>query len=68
MNYERHLTYFQFLIYRKIIESNLEGLILHVLLNWHKNQGKFGWMKTVMYREHGKEIICSLSRFWTLMH
>ena len=26
MNYEKHLTYFQFLIYRKIKESSLEDL------------------------------------------
>ena len=26
LNYERHLTYFQFLIYRIIIESSLEDL------------------------------------------
>ena len=26
LNYERYLTYFQFLIYRKIIESSLEDL------------------------------------------
>ena len=27
LNYERHLTYFQFEMYRKIIESSLEDLI-----------------------------------------
>ena len=31
LNYERHLTYFQFLIYRNIIESSLEDLnCIHV--------------------------------------
>ena len=26
LNYERHLTYFQFLIYKKIIESSLKDM------------------------------------------
>ena len=42
MNYERHLTYFQFLIYKKIIENSLEDLnYTHIT---KLAQEKINWM------------------------
>ena len=46
-----NITYFQFLIYRKIIKSRLKDLNrTHV-----KNQGKVKWMKTATCRQKAGE-------------
>ena len=39
-----------------------------MLLDWHKNQGEFGWMKIVTCREHGKGTVYSSSRFLMSAH
>ena len=46
LNYERHLTYFQFLIYRNIIVSILEDLNHTCVTKLAQEQEKIiGWMK-----------------------
>ena len=46
LNYKRHLTYFQFLIHRKIIESSSEDLNhTHVTELAQRTSKKIGWMK-----------------------
>ena len=42
---KRHLTYFQFLIYKKIIKSSLEDLNCACVINLAQKQAKkIGWM------------------------
>ena len=57
LNYERHLTYFHFLVYRKIIENNLEDLNNTCVTKLvQKQTKKFGWMKNYF--------LCLLPRFF----
>ena len=43
LNYERHLTYFQFLIYKKIIKNSLEDLNYTCVTKLAKESRKI-WM------------------------
>ena len=44
------LTYFQFLIYKKIIESSLKNLnCRHVIKLAQEQVEKFGWMKNYFF-------------------
>ena len=57
LNYKRHLTYFQFLIYKKIIESSLEDLNYTRPTKLAQEQAKkIGWMKNCC--------LCPLQRFF----
>ena len=50
LNYGRHLTYFQFFINRKIIESSLEDMnYTHVTKHAQEQAKKLGWMKNYFY-------------------
>ena len=49
LNYERHLTYFQFLIYKKIIESSLKDLNYICVTKLTQEQAKKIWMDEKLF-------------------
>ena len=49
LKYERHLTYFQFLIYRKFIESSLEDLNCTRVTKLAQEQIKKNWMDKKLF-------------------
>ena len=53
LNYERHLTYFQFLIFRKIIESSLEDLKCTLVTTMTQESRKLRWMRNARNRKEG---------------
>ena len=64
LNYERHLTYLQFSIYRKIIENNLEDLNYPRVTKWTQEQAKeIGWMKNCFLYPLHRFFFSTLSRF-----
>ena len=66
LNYESHLTYFQFFIYRKIIEISLEDLNCTCITKLAQEQGKKNWMDEKLFSLHCKGFFYTLSSFWTL--
>ena len=70
LNYERHLTYFQFLIFKKIIESSLKDLnYIHVTKLAQEQAKKFGWMENHFLYPLKRifSIHCLGSRHWHIL-
>ena len=63
LNNERHLTYFQFFIYKKIIENGLEDMSSTCVTKLAQEEAKkIRWMKNFVFGLL-QRIFCTSSRF-----